>query len=280
MRKVTLVHGFWHGSWCWSLVTEQLAGRGIQSVAVDMDGHGLKDRSPLSRWGRPFDPAAFAVEPSPMAGVTASSAAETLVGQLKVIGGGEPCVVVAHSMGGVVATAAAELAPELFAHLVYVAAFAPVSGLPAGAYIASPEHEGSMLPDLLLADPAVTGALRIDTGDRGRHAAIRETFYGDVDEATATAAISLLSPDAPVGVPAEAFTVTNGRYGAIPHAYVTCTKDNTFPIALQRRFITEIDAISQTPTTVVELDSSHSPFLSQPAALAAAIAEAGTVIST
>ena len=153
MRKVTLVHGFWHGSWCWSLVTDQLAGRGVQSVAVDMDGHGLKSRSPRSRWGRPFDPAAFAVEPSPVAGVTASSAAETIVGQLKVIGGGEPGVVVAHSMGGVVATAAAELAPELFAHLVYVAAFAPVRGLPAGAYIASPENEGSLIPDLLRADP-------------------------------------------------------------------------------------------------------------------------------
>ena len=274
MRKVILVHGFWHGSWCWSLVAEQLAGQGIQSVAVDMDGHGLKNRSPLSCWGRPFDPAAFAVEPSPVAGVTASSAAETLVGQLKVVGGGESCVVVAHSMGGTVATAAAELAPELFAHLVYVAAFAPVSGLPAGAYIASPEYEGSMVPDLLRADPAVVGALRIDTGDRGRHAAIRETFYGDVDEATATAAITLLSPDAPAGVPAEAFTVTHGRYGAIPHTYVTCTKDNAVPIALQRRFITEIDAISDTPTTVVELDSSHSPFLSQPAALASAIAGA------
>ena len=73
IRKVTLVHGFWHGSWCWSLVAEQLARMGIQSVAVDLDGHGLKNKSPRSRWGRPFDPAAFATEPSPVAGVTVSS---------------------------------------------------------------------------------------------------------------------------------------------------------------------------------------------------------------
>jgi len=274
MRKVILVHGFWHGSWCWCLVAEHLAGQGIQSVAVDMEGHGLKSRPPLSYWGLPSDPAAFATEPSPVAGVTASSAAQTLLGELKAIGGGEPCVVVAHSMGGAVATAGAELAPELFAHLVYVAAFAPVSGLPAAAYIDSSEDKGSMVPGLLAADPAVTGALRIDTRDRCRHAAIREAFYGDVDEATATAAVTLLSPDAPVGVPAEAFTVTRGRYGAIPHSYVTCAKDNTVPVALQRRFITEIDAVSQAPTTVVELDTSHSPFLSRPADLAAAIAGA------
>ena len=273
MFTVVFVHGFWHGSWCWSPVTEHLAGRGIPSVAVDLDGHGLKSRSPFSRWGRPFDPAAFAAEPSGVAAVTAASAAQTLVRQLKVIGGGEPCVVAAHSMGGTVATAAAERAPELFAHLVYVTAFAPVSGQSAGSYSALPECAGSMVADLLPADSVAVGAVRIDTGDRDRHAAIRETFYGDVDEVTAAAAISLLSPDAPAGILGEAFAVTPGRYGAIPHTYVTCGKDNALPIALQRRFIEEINAISSTPATVVELDSSHSPFLSQPAALATALTE-------
>jgi pimeloyl-ACP methyl ester carboxylesterase len=273
MRTVVLVHGFWHGSWCWGPVTEQLAGRGVPSVAVDLDGHGLKSRSPFSRWSRPFDPAAFATEPSGAAAVTATSAAATLVRQLEVIGGGEPCVVAAHSMGGTVATAAAELAPELFAHLVYVTAFAPVSGRPAGTYVSLPENAGSMVGDLQSADPAVTGTLRIDTGDRDRHAAIRKTFYGDVDEVTATAAISLLCPDAPAGIPGEAFAVTPGRYGAIPHTYITCAKDNAIPIALQRRFVKEINAVSGTPTAVSELDSSHSPFLSQPAALATPIAE-------
>jgi pimeloyl-ACP methyl ester carboxylesterase len=97
-------------------------------------------------------------------------------------------------------------------------------------------------------------------------------FVASVD--CAAVAITLLSSDAPAGVPAEAFTVTRGRFGAIPHTYVACTKDNTIPIALQRRFITEIDAISQTPTAVIDLGTSHSPFLSQPAALAAAIAQA------
>jgi hypothetical protein len=44
------------GAW----VTEQLAGRGISSVPVDLDGHGLKNRSPFLPWSRPFDPAAYA----------------------------------------------------------------------------------------------------------------------------------------------------------------------------------------------------------------------------
>jgi pimeloyl-ACP methyl ester carboxylesterase len=273
MRKVILVHGLWHGSWCWSLVSEQLAARGVASVAVDLDGHGLRSRPPAALWARPFDPASYATEPSGVADITATSAAKTLIKQIETIGGGEPCTVVAHSMGGVVATAAAEQVPSLFAHLVYVTAFAPVSGLPAASYLTEPENDGELVRRLLRADPAATGALRIDTGDPGAHAAIRETFYGDVDEVTAMAAISLLSPDGPAGITAEAFAVTSERYGAIPHTYVACTKDTTIPYALQRRLAREIDAISSKPTALVELESSHSPFLSHPAALAAIIAD-------
>jgi pimeloyl-ACP methyl ester carboxylesterase len=73
MSPVVLVHGFWHGPWCWSLVTEELAARGIPSVAVDLDGHGLKSRSPSSRWERPFDPAASPLNrATPNSGVSCS----------------------------------------------------------------------------------------------------------------------------------------------------------------------------------------------------------------
>jgi pimeloyl-ACP methyl ester carboxylesterase len=266
MRNVILVHGNWHGSWCWSLLTDQLAARGVPSVAVDLDGYGLKSRSPYARWARPFDAAAFATEKAPSAEVTASSSAATLVDQIRRISGGEPCVVVAHSMGGAVATAAAELAPELFAELIYLTAFAPVAGLPAGAYIGMPECADTQVNGLLAADPGDIGALRIDTGDR--HAAIRSCFYGDVDEVTADAAIALLSPDAPLGVATEALTVTPERFGRMPHSYIVCTEDNAIPPALQRRFVREIDAVSAAPTTVVEMTTSHSPFLSRPAELA------------
>ncbi|MEU6553121.1 alpha/beta hydrolase [Streptomyces sp. NPDC046915] len=275
---VVLVHGFWHGSWCWSLVGEHLASRGVPSVAVDLDGHGLKGRSPRSRWRRPFDAGAYAVEPSPVAGITASSAAESLVEQVRRIGNGRPCLVVAHSMGGAVATAAAEQAPELFAELMYVTAFAPVSGMPAGQYILMPENAGERVASGLSADPASVGALRYDTGDSARWAAIREAFYNDVDEATADAAISLLTPDAPAGVTAEPLTVTAERYGSIPHSYVVCARDYAIRPELQRLFIKEIDSISARPTTVVEFDTSHSPFLSQPAALADVIQVSHTAI--
>ena len=31
-----LVHGLWHGAWCWDAVREELTGRGVDSVAVEL----------------------------------------------------------------------------------------------------------------------------------------------------------------------------------------------------------------------------------------------------
>ncbi len=37
---VVLVHGAWHGAWCWAAVQAELDGRGLASLAVDLPGHG------------------------------------------------------------------------------------------------------------------------------------------------------------------------------------------------------------------------------------------------
>ncbi len=108
--------------------------------------------------------------------------------------------------------------------------------------------------------------VRIDPGDRDAHAAIREIFYGDVGEAAAIAAISLLGADSPLSIATEAFTVTADCYGAVPHTYVVCTRDDVIPAPLQCRFLREIDAVSNAPSTVRDLVGSHSPFLAQPEA--------------
>ncbi|MEW1777180.1 hypothetical protein [Streptomyces sp. NPDC086777] len=101
-----------------------------------------------------------------------------------------------------------------------------------------------------------------------RRAAVREASCNDDDETTAQAALSPLTADAPAGVAFEPVTVTAERYGAIPHSNVVCTRDNAIRTRLQRLMVQEIDALSARPTTVVEIDPSHSPFLSRPGLLA------------
>jgi pimeloyl-ACP methyl ester carboxylesterase len=269
---IVLVHGAWHGSWCWSGIAAQLAAAGRSAVAVDMQGHGL-DAVPLaSALARPFDAAAFSSERSPHADVTLASAASRLVGQIESVG--RPVVLVAHSMSGHVVGAAAQAVPQLVERLVYVTGFMAASGRPAGGYIQSAENAGELIGPLIVADPVAVGALRLDVGspDPAYRAGLREALYGDVAPALADATIRLLSSDCPFGIPIGSTELTREGWGSIPRLYVRCSADRAILPALQTRFIAEADAaFPENPTRVVDLDSSHSPFLSQPDRVAGAI---------
>ena len=267
---VLLLHGYWHGSWCWSEVVARLTAAGTRALAVDMAGHGLRARRPAAPTARPFDPAALATEPSP-ASADLDEAAALFVAQARALGGGAPVTAVAHSMGGNVLTRAVQDAPELFAHAVYVTAFMPATDVPAGAYIFSPENEGDLAGASLVADPAVIGGLRLDTTSRdpAYRQQLREAFFGDVPADVADAAIGLLTPDAPAGIAARATTLTADGWGSVPRTYVVCARDRALRPAMQRKFIELADAaFPANPTTVHTLDSSHSPFLSMPDRLA------------
>ena len=45
-----LVHGAWHGAWCWGAVINQLEKLGDRAYAVDLPGHGMNrvDRSKVT----------------------------------------------------------------------------------------------------------------------------------------------------------------------------------------------------------------------------------------
>ena len=61
---VLLLHGFWHGSWCWTEVLARLTGAGVRALAVDMAGHGLRASRPAALTQRPFDAEALAAFPA------------------------------------------------------------------------------------------------------------------------------------------------------------------------------------------------------------------------
>ena len=110
MRSVVLVHGAWHGAWCWASVLAGLDERGIDAVAVDLPG------------------------PDPHAD------ADHVRGVLD--DAGDEVVLVGHSYGGAVITDAGEH-PSV-QRLVYVAAFA----LDAGETVASVRLPGGELEEI------------------------------------------------------------------------------------------------------------------------------------
>jgi len=43
-----LVHGAWHGAWCWTSLIPHLAAAGHVAIAIDLPGYGLNARFPKS----------------------------------------------------------------------------------------------------------------------------------------------------------------------------------------------------------------------------------------
>jgi pimeloyl-ACP methyl ester carboxylesterase len=275
---ILFLHGAWHGSWCWAEVLARMTGAGTRALAVDMAGHGLRARRPVALTRRPFDASLLATEPSPVADVDLDQAGDLLISQIGQLGAGGPVVVVAHSAGGVVLTRAAQLAPGLVAHAVYLTAIMPASGVHALACMRMPENEGGLVRTAVVADPAAVGALRLDVAspEPSYRQLLREAFYGDVAPSVADAAIALLTPDAPMGIGLGTTMLTADGWGSVPRTYVMCTQDMTIRAALQRRFIIDADAaFPANPTKVHTLDAAHSPFLSMPGQVADIVLKLG-----
>ncbi|EZP83965.1 Esterase EstC [Novosphingobium resinovorum] len=268
--SIVLVHGAWHGAWCWNQTQFDLALLGRSSIALDWANHGLQALFPKAQTARPFDPVAMATQASPAIGVSLVEAATELADRIAALShaAGGPVAVVAHSLGGVLANAAAELAAQYISSLIYVCAIAPVRGATASDYRTARENEGSRTSDLQTGHPPEIGAARIDAADPLAFQRLKETFFDDIDENLARAAVHFMTPDVPLRLLRDP-VATGDNFGAIPRAYVVCTRDNAFREAAQYLCIGEMDrAYPGRRTAVDSLPSSHSPFLSCPADLA------------
>ena len=155
-----LVHGYWHNSGCWRDVSARLEAGGYEVVTPDLPGAGVRARIPVSFLQRPFDPAAFAVEPSPNAVVTQEERTQAVITAIKSIGG--PVVLVGHSMGGATISDVAEAAPTDVAAVVYLTAFLLAPGVPPFAIMTHETMAAAVVPSLFCADPEVVGALRLN----------------------------------------------------------------------------------------------------------------------
>ena len=274
ITTVILVHGAWHGAWCWQPLVPELLRRRLAPFTLDLPAHGVHARFPEG-WG--VDAARFAQAPSPNAGVTLDDYADTVMDVVDAAwsAGSGPVMLVGHSMAGIVLTAVAERAPEKVGMLAYLAAFMPLPGVPMIDYVRCAENSGEEVAGLFVAPPPRIGAMRIDfrCADAAQRERVRSAFAHDVDEGTFAAMHHLLAPDVPAGPVATPTVATRGRWGRVPRAYLRCSEDRAVMPALQDRFIREADAFTPgNATRVATLAASHSPFLSMPADLAAALA--------
>jgi pimeloyl-ACP methyl ester carboxylesterase len=266
-----LVHGGWHNRSTWHKVVPLLEAQGFAALALDLPGAGMTSIEPKSLRLLPFDTAAFATERSPVAGVTQDERTQAVVAFVREaasLSDGK-VILVGHSAGGLTISAVAEQVPELLRAVVYLSGFMLPNGMQVFEMLQHESMSSSLGPGLFVGDPGVTGATRIHAGsiEDAYRSQLKAAFYGDVPEPELARAISQLHCDEPVGAVLPS-AVTPTRFGTVPRHYIRCTKDRAIPLAGQDHMIATVDGALGSKTTIHTLESSHSPFLSQPDALA------------
>lgn len=233
MSIFVLVHGAWHGAWCWERVVPLLESHGHRVIAPDLPGMG-DDRTPLGEvtlelWAQ-FVAALVRQQP-------------------------EPVVLVGHSRGGIVVSQAAEYVPDRIQTLVYLAAFL----VPDGRTLLDTMRRIPPRPEskdsLIFAPDGATSTIAPD--------AVKRVFYNTTPDEWVARAAALSGPE-----PMVSFTtplqVTDERYGSVDRVYIECTQDRAIAPLLQSMMVADMPC-----RQVIMMDTDHSPFYSAPDLLAA-----------
>lgn len=231
MATFVLVHGAWHGAWCWTHVAPLLRARGHEVAAPDLPGHGD--------------------DPAPVAGQTLEAYAQCIEVAVRECRG--DVILVGHSLGGLVISAVAEALPERIRRLVYVSGFLPRDG-------DSLVRICSVDPD----NPVSAASVRTPDGkcvtlDPGR---LRELFLADCRDEDIDTARTRLGPE-PIAVMFQTVHVTPARFGRVSRAYIHCSRDVALPPFMQEQMVAASPC-----DPVLTLATGHSPFFAAPERLA------------
>jgi pimeloyl-ACP methyl ester carboxylesterase len=202
---VVLVHGAWHGAWCWAPVVTRLEDAGVPVLAIDLPGHG-DDRRPV---------------------VDLHGHGDAVRAALDDIGG--PVLLVGHSFGGAAITDAGTH-PSV-RHLVYVSAFC----LDAHETVVTNDLEGgagTVLEHAIRFE--ADGTLTVDP-----ELAV-EAFYADCDPAVVPELVARLGPEHAAGFGQSLRSVA---WRERPTTYVLCTDDRALLPELQRNLAARCDEV-------------------------------------
>jgi len=220
---LVLVHGAWHGAWCWERVLPFLNRLGVTTHTLDLPSVHDQTRA---------------------AAIVANDARavrdliESVPGDVAICG---------HSYGGMVITHPLAGGHPRVKRLVYLCALMLDAG----------ESPTNVLD--------VTDTLRHTVDEKGmimpdmENAA--ELLYGDCDVESQNSAMQRLRAMWP---PVD--LLPGAAWRSVPSTYIVCAEDRVMSVRTQR------EVFAPRAQEVLEMHTSHSPFLSQPAALAELLA--------
>ena len=235
MANFLLVHGAWHGAWCWRRVTPLLAQAGHRVHAVTLTGLG--ERAHLL--GPDIDLETHITD------VMAAMDTEEM----------DDVVLVVHSYAGMLGTAVADRRPQRLQHLVYLDAVLPKPGESWSSTHASATRNARIAAAQADAkysfpapDPAVFG---LDADD---HAWVqrRQTPH----------------PGKPY---THVLDFDPQRVASVPRTFINCTHPPLATIDISRQRMVDPkfwDGVWLPGSRVVEMATGHDPMVSDPQGLA------------
>ena len=185
MADFVLVHGAWHGAWCWRRVLPKLWSAGHRAFAVSLTGVG--ERAHIA-------PKAVTLE-THVADVVNVIEAEELL----------DAILVGHSYAGIVITGVAQRSAMRLRHLVYLDAVVPVPG----------ESWSSLHPEQIRAER------RRAVAEHGTLPAPDPVVYGLTGaDAAWVARRQTPHPGAPYDAP---LAFDADRIAGLPRTFISCT---------------------------------------------------------
>ena len=234
---IVLVHGAFVDVYVWARVSANLQARGFRVIGVNLPGR----------------PSAG----SPTGHATIDAYRDTVLAAIEEEY--RPVVLVGHGFGGIVASAVAEAAPYMIKTIVYLSAYLPQDG--DSMFSLMKQDGGRRIVPALDMDTSrdritVDYALRADLFANGAPQDIRDLVPDlIVDE-------SLLPMLTPV-------TLTAARFAQVDKVYIHTANDLIVSPGFQEQMVTN------TPVRLrLHLDTGHSPYLTDAAALTSAIENA------
>jgi pimeloyl-ACP methyl ester carboxylesterase len=269
-KSILLIHGAWHSALHWNRVSELLASMGHQVFALDLPGHGLKAKFPASYLRQ--DLAMLTTEESPLKGLTIEDYVDTAGEVVRALSTERKVIVVGHSMGGIVVTQLGERMPDRIERLVYLTALCPTNLPSLQAYTNLPQAAAAQprLNEVTIGDPNLIGAIRVNmrSTEPNYLEKLHQIFYNDVPIEEFLPYAHSLTPDLPLAPVTADARGTSERWGRLPRTFIRCTEDQAIPLPLQDLMIEQADQLTPSNKFHVQtLNSSHSPFASQPQSL-------------
>lgn len=222
-----LIHGAYHGGWCWERVVDGLSEAGTTALAPDLPGHGrdsgwLADQTMENYVARVVEL------------IDASDVPVTLVG---------------HSMGGATALLAAAARPDKVNRLVYLTAYIPAPG--------------ESVSDGVRADPeSHAQTSRTEIGGIKAVSVKAESLGADFYQDATARDLGKVQDRVQLQSPAPFRHVCDydpAVIAAIPKAAIICTLDRAISPGHQRMMAERAGC-----DPIVMIEAGHSPLITKP----------------